>query len=107
MTTIRTWSPERTPCQSVDTPSAMTNSAAPFSSQPRSRGPSLPKRKEAESIEGRVPAPKASISSMPSGGEGAVVACTAIAMVIEQGIMPLMAPPISAPTHRAFLRRRS
>jgi TPR repeat protein len=53
-------------CQSVETPSAMTNSAAPLSSQPRSFGPSLPNSTEANSIEGRVPAPKASISRPPS-----------------------------------------
>lgn len=38
------------------------------------------------SIEGSVAAPKTNISYMPSGGKGAGVALTAIAMVIEQGI---------------------
>ena len=82
------------PCQSVETPRAMTKSAAPLSSQPRSFDPILPNRKEAESIEGKVPAPNASISRPPSMIEGAVVALTAIAMVIEHGIRPLIAPPI-------------
>jgi hypothetical protein len=49
-----------------------------------------------------VPAPKASISSMPSGGVGAVVALTAIAMVIEQGIRPLIAPLMAAPSTGPF-----
>jgi hypothetical protein len=39
--------------------------------------------------------------------EGAVVALTAIAMVIEQGIRPLIAPPIKRADHRAFLHRQA
>ena len=90
------------PDQRVEIPSAITNSAAPFCSQPRRRGPSRPNSTDAKSMDGRVPAPKASISSMPSGGEGAVVAWTAMAMVMEQGIMPFTAPLIAAPRTGPF-----
>jgi hypothetical protein len=76
------------PCHSVETPRAMTNSAAPFCSQPRSFGPILPNSKEAEQHRRQGAGAECQHQqAMPSMIEGAVVvALTAIAMVIEQGI---------------------